>query len=143
MTAPTYIHPFALDSQLRWIADKATRVCIVSDFARSDTFAQVSAKILCYKHFSTGALFGDEYDEYTSNGADTDAPNRVMDFLGGNSEPAILDNGTGSDTAVVTLDDSNNRIILATDDRGSRAIAIGEVVILYPFSFMSSQQRLI
>jgi hypothetical protein len=143
MTAPTYIHPFALDSQLRWISDQATRVAIVSDFARSDTFAAVVAKILCYKHISGGPLFGDEYDEYTSNGADADAPNRVMDFLGGNSEPAILGNGAGSDTAVVVLDDPNNRVILATDDRGQRVVAVNDVCLMYPFSFMSSQQRLI
>ena len=142
MTAPTYIHPFALDSQLRWISDQATRVCLVSDFARSDTFAQVVAKILCYVHVSGGPLFGDEYDVTTGNGADADAPNRAMDFLGGDSDPAILGNGAGSDTAVVVLDDPNSRIILATDDRGNRAIAINDIVTMYPFAFMSSQQTL-
>ena len=142
MASPTYIHPFALDSQLRWISDKATRVCLVSSFARSDTYAQVVAKILCYKHVSGGPLFGDEYDVITGNGADADAPNRAMDFLGGDSDPAILGNGTGSDTAIVVLDDQNNRVLLATDDRGNRAVALNDVVTLYPFTFMSSQQTL-
>ena len=58
MTAPTYIHPDALKSQLYWISDKATRVCIVSGYARGDTFLEVEAKILCYMHISNGALFG-------------------------------------------------------------------------------------
>jgi hypothetical protein len=141
MTAPTYIHPFALDSQLRWIADNATRVCIVSDYARSDTYAEVVAKILVYKHTSGGDLFGPISDEYTLSGADTDAPNRQMSFLGGSSEPAILDNGAGSDTALVVLQDSQSRILLVTDERTNRAIALTEVVTMYPFNFMSSQQQ--
>jgi hypothetical protein len=141
MTAPTYIHPFALDSQLRWIADNATRVCIVSDYARSDTYAEVVAKILVYKHTSGGALFGNPVDEYTLSGADTDAPNRQMSFLGGDSEPAILDNGAGSDTALVVLQDNQSRILLVTDERTKRAIAFNDVVTMYPFIFMSSQQQ--
>lgn len=143
MTAPTYIHPDALKSQLYWISDKATRVCIVSGYARGDTFLEVEAKILCYMHISNGALFGPTYDEYTSNGADTDAPNQVMDFLGGNSVPAIQGNGAGTDCAVVVLDDPGDRILLATDDRGNRAVAVNDVVVMYPFSFMSSQQKLV
>jgi hypothetical protein len=141
MTAPTYIHPYALDSQLRWVADKATRVAIVSTYARSDTYDDVVAKILVYIHQSAGELFGEIQDEYTLSGADADAPNRLMAFLGGDSAPATGENGPGSDTALVVLDDSSDRILLVTDERTNRAIALGEVVTMYPFNFMSSQQQ--
>ena len=73
-----YIGWEALDAQLRWISDKATRVAIVSNFTRSMSYQNVIDRILIYHHESEAALFGDIFSDVTLGNADEYAPNRVL-----------------------------------------------------------------
>jgi hypothetical protein len=135
-----YIGYEALDSQLRWITDKATRVAIVSSYSRGDTYADILPRILVYHHVNESPLWGGIYDETTRSGADVNAPNRVLPYAGSPATAAIAGNNGGSDTGIVVLQDNQNRILFAVDERYNFGIDEGDLIIIQPFKFMAAQQ---
>jgi hypothetical protein len=138
--ADNYIGYEALDAQLRWITDKATRVAIVSSYSRGDTYADILPRILVYHHVSEAPLWGDIYDETTRSGADENAPNRVLPYVGCPLRAAGIGNNGGSDTGIVVLQDNQDRILFAVDERYHFAIAEGDMIGIRPFKFMAAQQ---
>jgi hypothetical protein len=138
--ADNYIGYEALDAQLRWITDKATRVAIVSSYSRGDTYADILPRILVYHHVSASPLWGDIYDEITRSGADVNAPNRVLPYLGSPATAATAGNGGGSDTGIVVLQDNQQRILFTVDERYNYAVIEGAMIVIQPFKFMAAQQ---
>jgi hypothetical protein len=138
--ADNYIGYEALDAQLRWITDKATRVAIVSNYTRGDTYADILPKILVYHHTSQSPLWGDIFSETTRSGADVNAPNRVLPYLGSAATAATSGNGGGSDTGIVVLQDNKQRVLFAINERYNFAIAEGDMIVIQPFKFMAAQQ---
>jgi hypothetical protein len=135
-----YIGWEALDAQLRWITDKATRVAIVSNYTRGDTYADILPRILVYHHETEAPLWGPIFDETTRSGADVNAPNRVLPYLGSPSIRAIEGNGAWSDTGIVVLQDNQERILFAQDERYNVSIVKGDWYVIQKFKFMAAQQ---
>jgi hypothetical protein len=138
--ADNYIGYEALDAQLRWIADKATRVAIVSSYSRGDTYADILPRILVYHHVNDAPLWGDIFSEITRSGADVNAPNRVLPYLGSPETVTISSSIPGSDQAIVVLQDNQQRILFTLNDRYNVRVTEGESVFIQPFKFMAAQQ---
>jgi hypothetical protein len=140
--AQNYIGWEALDAQLRWVSDVATRVAIVSTYARGDTYEDLLPRILVYHHVSESPLFGAIYDDIEASGADANAPNRVLPYLGsGVPKIAVGDNGGGSDTALVIVQDNQQRILFVINERYNKAIALNDPITIQPFRFMATQHE--
>jgi hypothetical protein len=138
--ADNYIGYEALDAQLRWITDKATRVAIVSSYFRGDTYADILPRILVYHHVNDAPLWGDIFNETTRSGADENAPNRVLPYLGSPSTRAIGDSVPGTDQAIVVLQDNQERILFTIDERYNFGITRGDDIVIQQFKFMAAQQ---
>jgi hypothetical protein len=136
--ADNYIGYEALDAQLRWISDKATRVAIVSSYFRGDTYADIIPRILVYHHVNDDPLWGPIVDDTTFSGADVNAPNRVLPYLGSPPTAALAPSIPGSEQAVVVLQDSQDRILFVIDERYNFGIVLGELIVIQPFRFTAT-----
>jgi len=137
--AQNFIGWEALDAQLRWVSDVATRVIVVRDYDRTDTYADVTGKMLCWHHISQAPLFGDIFDEITLSGADENAPNRVLPYLGSPTLTAVGSNPGGSDTAIVVVQDNADRILFVINERYNAEVLEGQEVVIQAFNFLSMQ----
>ena len=141
MATPTFLGQEVLDAQLNYITtqcDSATcKMVLVSTYARSHNYATVMGNELCSVTVTSsdfGALTSD-----TSAPGDTDAPNRRLPFNGKVADAATAGNGAGSDMSLVLVDTTNSAVISATDETTGRAIAVDDVVTLFPFYLQASQ----
>lgn len=141
MATPTFVSTDVLDAQLNYITaqcDSAScRMVLVSTYSRADSYATVMSNELCSVAV-TSADFGAITSE-TSAPGDSDAPNRRLPFNGKVADAATASNGAGSDMAQVLVDTTNSTVLLSTDETTDRAIAVDDVVTLFPFYYQASQ----
>ena len=136
--------PSVLDAQLLYIKDNAERVLLVKDFLRADTYAtMVATKILAELDVTTGhAIWGSISNITSGNGADANAPNRQMAI-----NSVVLDTATagytGTEMALVFVDDTGTEILASTDETSDREVVISDVITTFAWYIQASQATLV
>lgn len=137
--ADNYIGWEALDAQLRWVSDKATRVMVVRNYKRGDSYDDITSKMVCWHHVSEAPLFGDIHDDYVLSGASELAPNRVLPYLGSPTLIAVGSNHNGNDTAIAVVQDNQQRILFVLNEAHNATVNEGQQVKIQPFNFYAFQ----
>jgi hypothetical protein len=136
--------PSVLDAQLLYIKDNAERVLLVKDFLRADTYAtMVATKILAELDVTNvHAIWGAISNITSGNGADANAPNRQMAI-----NSVVLDAATagytGTEMALVFVDDTGTEILASTDETSDREVVTLDVITTFAWYIQASQATLV